>query len=390
MTTAPITATESEPRTNPSDDSGFATRPPFQLQSLPIEYRWEVTRRHPYYDIWWKNAARYYQYYREESDDDFNSLLDTFALVALQSIGVSAMPPDPATEFSDLDASSLNSAWLSGAVHPISIRGLASMLIDSCSSDTLKYLGTILFEASLDDIPDQLPRRQQKSLQLMLADIPGLNVYFDGPFVALNPAASSRDVLKALEALMRQWKQQYGLGETRNRSDKYADFLQVWDLREGWHRGIYDRTKEKTFKEIARQLKKSVSTISKHYQRAFELIIGHHYSAQLWYRLFGPIKITALTSGIRGTVSDRRPLKSRTPRPVPSSIVVPLQRKGPDSDISELRQVSGDDAETGELLEAIQGALVRGDTDAQILEKLGLSERALKLITYLRHRYQDA
>lgn len=39
---------------------GLVPRPPFQLRSLPIEFRWEVTRRHPYYQAWWILAKRHY------------------------------------------------------------------------------------------------------------------------------------------------------------------------------------------------------------------------------------------------------------------------------------------------------------------------------------------
>ena len=37
---------------------GIVARPLFQLRSLPIRFRWEVTRRHPYYQVWWKAALR--------------------------------------------------------------------------------------------------------------------------------------------------------------------------------------------------------------------------------------------------------------------------------------------------------------------------------------------
>jgi len=389
MTATPIESPTSSRDIDAPADSGFVARPTYQLHSLPLSYRWEVTRRHPYYNIFWKNARDYYQYHREELNaDDPDTFLSTCALIALQSIGVSGEPPDPVTEFTELDQSVLNSAWLSGAVHPISVRGLASMLIANCPPNTLKYLGAALFEASLDDVPDQLPRRQQKALDLMLADVSGLDVYFDGPFVAINPAASGRDVLKALDELMRQWKQRYGLPETRNRSEKYSEYLRVWDLREGWSMGVYDRAKEMTFKEIAKKLRKSISTIAKHYQNAFQLVVGHGYSAELWYRLFGPTKITALTSGIRGDVSDRRPLKSRTPRPIPKTRVTPPGKGASAVDFARSKKDFGNDAR--ELFDAIQVAILRGDSDAQILEKLNLSKRALELTTYLRRRQEDA
>ncbi len=37
----------------PDLDQHFVSRPPYQLRTLPLEYRWEATRRHPYYQAFW-------------------------------------------------------------------------------------------------------------------------------------------------------------------------------------------------------------------------------------------------------------------------------------------------------------------------------------------------
>ncbi len=36
-------------------------REPFQLRSFPIQMRWEVTRRHPFYQKLWRDSADFYQ-----------------------------------------------------------------------------------------------------------------------------------------------------------------------------------------------------------------------------------------------------------------------------------------------------------------------------------------
>ena len=89
-------------------------RPPFQLRSLPIRYRWEATRRHPYYQMWWKEAAAFY---RQEAYENVGELLmRQMAMAILAHIGVTSEPPDPATAFDELDDDQPNVAWLSGAV----------------------------------------------------------------------------------------------------------------------------------------------------------------------------------------------------------------------------------------------------------------------------------
>jgi hypothetical protein len=35
----------------------LVNRPPFQLRSLPVPVRWEVSRRHPYYLLAWERAG---------------------------------------------------------------------------------------------------------------------------------------------------------------------------------------------------------------------------------------------------------------------------------------------------------------------------------------------
>ncbi len=73
------------------------------------------------------------------------------AVVVLGAIGVSGRPLDPATDFEDITCAGLNVAWLSGAVYPISMRGLVGLLIVALPKETLKDVGQKLLEASHDD-----------------------------------------------------------------------------------------------------------------------------------------------------------------------------------------------------------------------------------------------
>jgi len=87
-------------------------RPKYQLRLLPLQLRWEVTRRHPYYQIFQPFAARFYEPgANANGQDDF---LIQSAATELAAMGVRICPPHPKLsleEFGDLP----NAAWLSGS-----------------------------------------------------------------------------------------------------------------------------------------------------------------------------------------------------------------------------------------------------------------------------------
>ena len=78
-----------------STTGGIVCRPPFQLRSLPIRYRWEVTRRHPYYQLWWEPARA--QHRNLPTEHPAEIYLRQGAVTILATIGISGEPPDPAT-----------------------------------------------------------------------------------------------------------------------------------------------------------------------------------------------------------------------------------------------------------------------------------------------------
>ena len=216
-------------------------RPMFQLRSLPIPMRWEVTRRNPHYYAWWKLARA--EHRRETLGAPEDVLLRQAAIPILGMIGVSGEPPDPATSFDALGADELERGWLSGAVHPVSMRGLSAILLAGLPKQTLGQLGMIFLTAACDDLDGQPPKSIEAMQLLTTQTWPGLDDFPDEPFVSINPAASERKIGEAIDQLLKQWKDQRGLDERRERVDKYDEYLQVWDLREGWRDGVYDRVR---------------------------------------------------------------------------------------------------------------------------------------------------
>jgi len=366
--------------------AGVVHRPSFQLRSLPIRYRWEVTRRHAYYQDWWKGARDHYR--NEAVSDPREPFLRQASVVILGLIGVAGEPPDPATEFDQL-ADHLQAAWLSGAVHPVSFRGLVGLCIASLPEQTLAALGRLLLAASRDDEENRTPNRIRAVMDLATADAPGLDSYIDEPIVSINPAASGRQVTEGVQSLLSEWKAERQLSERRDRSDKYQDYLQVWDLREGWSGAAYEPARERRFREIARQLRLSVATVNNHYRGAFELIVGYPYSPELWVRTFGLLKFLSLGGTGLGPVSRRRPLSSYPRRPVPETR---LQAKTNDEAApgSLVAAVSSPDTSgEADLLSDICTLLDAGRTDQQIASELELSDHSLPAIAYLRERRNE-
>lgn len=293
-------------------------REPFQLRSLSIPTRWEVTRRHPFYQILWKDSA---DFHRKENTftNSFDQIKRKSAVELLALIGVYGEPPDPSTPFSKLGESELNNAWLSGAVHPITLRGMAGLLLATLPKDTLGKLGLYLIEASCDDTDPVESNRTKSSYKLQALECETLDSYPAEPLVSVNPAASQRQISEAIKDLHAQWKNDRELKEQRDRSDKNKTYLEVWDLREGFsEEGAYNISEEQTLSEIAEVVGSSISTVSNHYRSAFEMIIGKPYSPELWWNTIGVFKLSKFDLK-HNILSQIRPRKSRTPRPVSES-----------------------------------------------------------------------
>lgn len=367
---------------------GPIARPPFQLRSLPVRHRWEVTRRHPYYQLWWESARA--QHRNLPTEHPAEIYLRQAAVAILAMIGVSGEPPDPASDFEQIGADQLNAAWKSGVIHPISLRGMAELLLASLPAETLNRLGTILTQASHDDHDDAPPHRIEALIALQTLDKPGLDLYPDEPLVSINPAASGRQMEAAASALLKEWKSERGLSGRRDRADNYDEYLRVWDLREGWRGGAYDRKQERRLREVAKRLNVHVNTVHNQYCSAFSLIVGHRYSPELWYRAFGMLKLSALTGASVGEVSRRRPLKSRTRIEVAESVVCSESEEEEGHPLTLTSgSVGADDKDLLLLVEDIGTLIAKKLTDKRIAEELGLSEAAIECIATIRKRGGD-
>lgn len=365
-----------------SYDLGLWQRPQFQFRSLPLRIRWEVTRRHPVYQAFWR-PFELDQGLAEEIRRQAEYALSKLGTFLLSAICVGGETVDPAKDFDQLDEGELNSGWMSGAVHPLTNRQLVALLIATLTDQTLGQVGMCMMNAGLGNDIDGVPRKQSELLKLKDMAFEGLDGFIDEPMVSINPAASSRDVRQAVDKLLAQWKEERGLSEQRIPSEeKLMTYLKVWDLREGWLDGHYDRTAESSLREIAENRKTSIKTIHNQYRSAFELITGHTYSVDSWVELFGHLKLNAIFGDL-GRRARLRPLIAQTRRDVPESVISSTELPDFVSRNAEIEDVSSD-----VLFAQINQMISAGLSDEQIATELNLQHP--EYLPSLRERIANA
>jgi hypothetical protein len=267
---------------------------------------------------------------------------------------------------------------------------LAGVLLADLPPDLLVRVGQLL--QACGSAAGQDPDEKYRFLrELCTLQHTGLDVLPGRPVVGVNIDAPQRTITQAMEQFTRQWKEQQGVSERRRRDDKLADYLAVWDLREGWQEDHYDSSCERTLQEIAREERAPLSTAANRYRSAFRLIVGHDYSPALWARMMGPLKVSGwLNSGELPRRALRRPWSDRQRRAVPESV---LQAPGAGPGATGLLSTIGvGDAEIDyvDLLLDIRQLLAEGRSDAEIATALEItSPKGEEAIAYLRQRYQD-
>jgi hypothetical protein len=303
-------------------------RPEGQLQDLPFDYRWEVTRRHPYYQVWWRPAGRYFKG-EPSSSEDFPGQ-GQLAAAFLRLIGVIGEAPDPATDATTLSAAVGGNFYLGDTIQPLTLRQTAKLLIDALPTADRAFLGAVFSvsadqESAADGDNSEVARRLKAWAELSRIRSPALDRVPDAPLFYLHAAASQRAITRDAERYARHWKSRRNLAERRIRTEKFSGYLQAWDVREGWLDGSYDPSRELKFVRVARKLRVPLSTVFNRYRSGFRLITGHEFSPVLWWRVCGILKL-ALASGQTGRFASRlggQRTSSRHRPPVPDSVVSP-------------------------------------------------------------------
>ena len=194
----------------------------------------------------------------------------------------------------------------------------------------------------------------------------GLDSFIDEPFVSINPAASARDINACLNELLAGWKVERGLTEQRTPVKKLEKYLEVWDAREGWLEGRYDRSLEKTFKTLAQEREVSINTLHNNYKSAFKLVTGHEYSIDNWIEVFGCLKLSEVFGSL-GRAARLRPLIARTKREVPNSVISSSEHPA----FVEQNSASSESS-SQQLLEDIKNLILLKKTNEEIAIELEL------------------
>jgi hypothetical protein len=302
---------------------------------------------------------------------------------------VTDVPVPPRTPFSELTGNGLARVWESGAVAPAMFRSLVAVLMVGLLPEVCAEVGKLLYTfGSLTE--GSVEERQYGALlalQEMARRAPVLDSFPVAPFVSVNTDAPLRAITDGVEALVAKFKARRNVPETRWRDDVLPDYLEVWDRREGWIGDRYDCAREQTLSEIARELKTAVRTVQNRYRSAFQLIVGHEYTPELWSAVVGDFKWALLTEGVSvAAVSARRPRRTRQRRMVSEATLLGRDSgEGRTGFVAD--SVAESDTEVAMLRADICELIARGRTNAEIRAELELKDDRFEVVLdHIRNR----
>ena len=350
-------------------------RPEGQLRSLSVRYRWEFTRRHPYYLETWENFTR------EISTHDEAALsYEVYYLALLNAISVSGPPVAPDTPLQTLlgRVTGPTPGWLCGSVQPLSIRGLVGLLLRSLSPEARRRVAN-LFRQSVADDNDLTMSQFESLVELTKLGSGEFDTYIDQPIVAVSPVVTVNALISDLRDFLDDWRQRRGLVEQRIRLDKFDEYLAVWDACECWTGSGYEPGDQRRLIAVAEQLGIPQSTARNQYRAAFEWITGHPYSLATWLQIFGRIKfpMDAITD-ITQAVMRRRVRPRQSHRETPESISTPSAREIVGTGFTPA--VNNDELVMNQIFEDVKTLLRLGRSDPEIAEELSLRLNTVRLL----------
>jgi len=379
---------EGDSAPQPIPIAGLLTRPLQSLQFLPLRYRWEVTRRHPYYLAHWNIVHRLHAGLLSSPQE---RVLGEAAHTVLLAIGLSGDPPPPSSDVEALGLHQLGNAWQGGAVSSLSLRAMAMALV-MLPPHVRGTVGRLLQESaassegSLQSASDEAERRFRYASALRDLQSPELDGSPSRPIVGLNIEVPKQAVLDAVEQILTEWRTRENVQERRRRPEMYDDYLRVWDLREGWFGDGYDVDREQTFQAIANRLSCPLATVANHYRSAFKMISGHEHSFENWWLLFAHLK---LTGDLANKALRRRKPLSRSGKRQPSVRQVPesfMHAASPERAGPVQQQVTGATfaPEVFDFMTDVRTLLKKNWDDDAIVEEMKPAD-ADALKAYLKH-----
>lgn len=376
------------------EELGIYGRSNEALLELPFKYRWEFTRRHPYYLVHWRSAQTYRRGAYQPADPQL--IIGYWAALILGHIGVTGEPVDPACSADALgDDPQVDSSFLCGPVQPMTYRNMLTNMIAALPPAELLAAGALLMNAGAkeygvegDDEGRTLQRRKAIASLMQIASS-AFDSYLDAPLFYIHLAASKRSINESMSRHVNVWKPRRNIKEARQHTTRFDDYLRAWDFREGWTGAGYARAQCRTLKQTAAEMKRSPSTIAKQYCAAFERITGHPYRTSAWVRMFAPLHDDAGGEGLVKSHIRRfqRLVNCRNPPTVAESTLQGQHQLG-SHNVGIVESLTAIDSEV-DLIDAamdIQEMISRGRTDVEIATELEVSQ---ELIDFVRERIRE-
>jgi hypothetical protein len=265
------------------------------IELLPPSYDWEFTRRHPYYVQYQPLAALYSGFAGVGAQGVVQSDLWGKAekaaaiLRALGCLGPYMHPSHDARQLRWLRANHL--PFSNQQAHPVSYIYLAARLLVDLPKEARQQVGRILAGEPWETkggrpIGDNLAAglAALQAIRDPVVDCPLPDLLF------ISPEASEKGVADTVRLVLAHSKSQTDAPVKRRHSELQLDeYLQVWDLREGWANGQYDWKVTKRFRDIAIETGTPEGSVKNRYRAAFRYITGHEYTPDLFAVLFGPL-----------------------------------------------------------------------------------------------------
>ncbi len=364
--------------------------PAGHFTKFPVKVRWELIRRNPYYLTHWKRA---WQYYVEPPvANPMEMALRRAAMLVLAELGFPCKPINPKLEPNDQFTEAVTDpALLASSVQPINYRTLALGLLGLPPEERAAIADYLLAanSQSANDV-NANPLLQPALEGLLRHRSEALDAWVASPYFLIHVASSEATIQRDMKTQLNVWKKRKNLGSAKIHEGKLEKYLKVWDRREGWVCGEYNRSAEKTLKSIAQELKLgSVSTAFNHYKSGFEMIVGLPFTTELWMKILLPFKFRKGLNGPAesGRTGAFRQFRSPVERPVPDSVISSQSKRVHQIGMVEALSSTESEITKSMITIDIKDLLKRGFTDDEIGEKLELPN--LEEIQYLRSRFAD-
>jgi hypothetical protein len=271
-----------------------------EIRLLPTVYNWEFTRRHPYY-LQYQVLAAFHASFPKTSAEALE-MGDVWrkaerAAAILRSLGRTGPYIDPSVDGRNMaNIPHNNPPFSNPSAHPVSPRHLVACLL-RLPRQTRKAVARILTGEGWETDSNQAKLTPEEEM----AGLAALNrlgfenddLTLDRPIpdmLAISAVGSEKGVMDAVRLQLQHLKSKLDLSEQRRLSeDQLDEYLQVWDLREGWADGRYDWSRTMRFQDIVEATLTPLGTVKNRYRAAFRYITGQDYTPELFAALFGPL-----------------------------------------------------------------------------------------------------